>query len=190
MKRFITLAALVAATISFGLVAVASAQESPTPAPTDTPAATSTPAATNTPAPTGTSAATSTSTVSTCTGIEFRGGETVTIGQNEITLPGGPDFTISSVSNGFVVCYVDANASVTISATCAEIDRDNPDEDPVADAVLDDIVASCERAPTTVTATPASQGADDDDVIVSTPTLTSQVQGSISPPSTGDAGLK
>jgi len=170
--------------LCFGVATVASAQESPTPEPTNTPAATSTPA------PTGTAAATSTSTASECTGIAQSGGETLTVGQNEITLPGGPDFTISAVSGGFEVCYVDTGASVTISTSCEEIDRDNPDEDPVADAVLDDIVDSCERVATATTTTPGSQGSDDDDVTVLTPTLTSEVQGTISPPSTGDAGLK
>ena len=33
-------------------------------------------------------------------------------------------------------------------------------------------------------------GSDDDDVMTVTPTRTSEVQGTISPPSTGDAGLK
>ena len=183
MKRFIILASVIAAELCFGVATIASAQESPTPEPTNTPAAT------NTPAPTGTAAATSTSTASECTGIAQSGGETVTIGQNEITLPGGPDFTISAASGGFEVCYVDAGASVTISSDCEEIDRDNPDDDPVADAVLDDIVDSCERV-TTATPTPSSEGSDDDDVTALTPTLTSEVQGTISPPSTGDAGLK
>jgi len=178
LKRLIMLATFISAAIAFGVVTLASAQESPTPQPTGTPQAT------------GTAAASGTSTASQCTGVAQSGGETITIGQIEITLPGGPEFTISTAGSGIKVCYVDANASVTISSTCDEIDRDNPDEDPVADAVLDDIVDSCERTPTTVTPTPGSQGSDDDDVMTVTPTLTSAVQGTISPPSTGDAGLK
>ena len=178
MKRLIMLATFISTAVAFGIVTIASAQESPTPQPTGTPQAT------------GTAAATGTSTASECTGVAQSGGETVTIGQIEVTLPGGPDFTVSTAGTGIEVCYVDAGASVTISSTCDEIDRDNPDEDPVADAVLDDIVDSCERVTTATTPTPGSQGSDDDDVMTVTPTLTSEVQGTISPPSTGDAGLK
>ena len=184
MKRFTLLAAIAAAAISFGVAAIASAQESPTPEPTNTPQATSTQAAT------GTAVATTTSTPNECSGVTQTGGETVTIGQNQITLPGGPEFTISGAGNGFEVCYVEAGASVTISTTCDEIDRDNPDEDPVADAVLDDIVDSCETVLASGTPTPSSEGSDDDEVMTVTPTRTSEVEGTISPPSTGDAGLK
>ena len=94
MKRFTLLAAIAAATISFGIAAVASAQESPTPQPTGTPQATGTPAATGT------------STASECTGVAQSGGETVTIGQIEVTLPGGPDFTVSTAGTGLSLIHI------------------------------------------------------------------------------------
>jgi len=168
LNRFTVLAAIVATAISLGVVAVASAQVSPTPAPTGTAAP------------------------SVCTGVPQRGGETVTLGQNAVTPPGGGDFTIQAVAPppdiGFIACYVGGNASVTISRECDEISRENPDDDPGADFVLDLIVDSCERISPTATPTQLSQGSNDDDVVTTTPTATSG--STISPPSTGDAGLR
>jgi hypothetical protein len=172
LNRFTVLAAMAVAAISFGVAAVASAQESPTPAPTGT----------------------GTATANICSGTGLRGGERIpTVNGASVTPPGGGTFVIGtnprgefSTGSAFIVCYVEGNAEVTISSSdCEEIGRENPDDDPGADFVLDMIVDSCERTAPTATPMQPSQGSDD--AMTPTPTATS---GTISPPSTGDAGLK
>jgi hypothetical protein len=110
-----------------------------------------------------------------------------------VTPPGGGTYVldIEAPSGGearFSVCFVEGNASVTLSAEdCDEVDRENPEDDPGADFVLDLIVDSCEVGELTPTATQSSQGSSDDEVMTLTPTAEA---GGISPPSTGDGGLK
>lgn len=167
MKRFTLLAAIAAATLSFGIAAVASAQESPTPSPTTT------------------------TTPNLCGGTPERGGETRMIGNNEITLPGGGTFVIQAAppaARGYTVCYVEGNARVTIaSATCNEVSRDNPTDNESAALLLDAIVDSCEVIAQTPTPTPTTDDDDDDPTVTPTATGGGTI---ITPPDTGTAGLR
>ena len=170
MNRLSLLAIAAVAVFSLGISAVTSAQEAtPSPSPT-------TPATPN-----------------ICVGDAQRGGKTITVlGRTEIGLPGGANFVIgtnprgaSSSGTAFTVCYVEGNARVTISTSdCDETGRDNPTDNKIADLVLDGIVDSCEVIAQTPTPTPA---ANED----ATPTATATGGGTtITPPDTGDAGLK
>ena len=86
-----------------------------------------------------------------CVGIETEGGSTVFIGQVQVTLPSG-DFTRTlavpnALDQGAGICHVETGASITISGEdCEELSRES--ETAAGDAILDQILASCQVAPT------------------------------------------
>jgi hypothetical protein len=170
LKKVSVIAGVLALAVSLSIAAIASAQEpSPTPA------------------------ATGTSTAKLCPTGGTRGGEELqAVNGASVTPPGGGTFVVIPATPGvsspqFTVCYVEGNASVTISAqTCDEISRQNPDDSDTADFVLDVIVDSCQMGATTPTATATTPAAGNGTV---TPTATAAT-GPISPPNTGDGGLK
>jgi hypothetical protein len=86
-----------------------------------------------------------------CTGIEEEGGSTVIIGQVQVTLPPG-DYTRTlaapnALDQGASICHVETGASITISGeACVEVSRESETDE--ADAILDQILASCQVIPT------------------------------------------
>jgi len=122
----------------------------------------------------------------TCRGSALQGGILIELA-NGISLypPGGGSFIIGTSPpslNSVLFCHVEGAATVTISvADCSERNRSNPSEDESTDYYLDRVVASCVKLvqPTI----PPEQR-----IPAEPPTETPR--GRITPPDTGDAGLK
>jgi hypothetical protein len=172
LRKLVLFFAVVFAVLAAGMAGSVSAQVSPTPSATAT--------ATSTPAPTATSHARLCST-GTAGGVPIE----VIGGVVRVTPPGGgtfaPGLLPPTEGSQFLICFVEGNARVFISLQCREIRRENPGNNVNADAVLDAIVDSCEViAPT---ATPQAAA-------TATAAATQAPRPVITPPDTGDAGLR
>ena len=162
------------ALLALSAAGLASAQVSPTPNATAT--------FTSTPVPTGT--------VQNpfCQAPGRPGGVPIEVVRDvvRVTPPGGGtyDFAIlppSSAESQFRICYIEGNAVVFVSLECREIRRVNPGTNANAGAVLDAIVDSCEVIAPTATPQPA---------VTATAAPTQAPTAFITPPDTGDAGLR
>jgi hypothetical protein len=83
-----------------------------------------------------------------CVGQPRLGGRTIEIANSvALTPPGGGSYVIGTLPPSFralLFCYVEGNATVTIShMDCAEVRRENPSNSATADYYLDLVVASC-----------------------------------------------
>ena len=181
MIRYASLIAGAVTLLVMGFTSSAWAQVSPTPTVTAPATATATPTPISATA-TATAQARLCSTPGTAGGVPIE----VVRGVVRVTPPGGGTFHWSitpptSAEADFSVCYIEGNARVFISLECREIRRQNPGNNATANAVLDSIVASCQRiAPTSVPTSAAG---------TPVPTAT-PIRSTITPPDTGDAGLR
>ena len=91
-----------------------------------------------------------TPTAAPCTGFAVEGGAATVLGNVLVSLPEGQFIRTlappGSLELGVSICHVQSGATIVISGeACVEISRGAPDA--ISDALLDEIIASCQEIP-------------------------------------------